>query len=503
MPNVAFIRPELAAVMPQYDMIRDCLSGSRRIKAAGKRYLPMPNPSDESDENISRYRNYLKRAVFYNVARRTLNGLAGQVFARDPVVEAPSVLDAVLTDATGTGVSAIQQAHRLLNYALAYARGGIYVDYPNTGADGSTKAELETGYIRPVINVCDPRIVVNWRTASIGAKKVLSTVVIAEQWPFMDDGFELKHGCQFRVMSLEPSSGGLRYKVEIYREPSPSIWDGNDIPKRNSFELAEGPFYPTDPSGNFINEIPFQFVGSENNDTEVDIPPFADLCELNLAHYRNSADYEESCHVMGQPTYWFSGLTESWMENVLEGQIKLGSWGGVPLPPNSQAGLLQMQPNTMPFEAMAHKENQMVALGAKLVEQKQVQRTATEASQDEAAETSLLATVAKNVSSAMEWALNWCAFFEGVEGSAIKFQLNTDFSFMNLSSADRAETIKEWQGGALTFAEMRAVLRRTGVATEDDATAKSAIDQERAAEITATASAMPDAYTVGNSGNGQ
>ena len=513
MPNVSFIRPELAAVMPLYKKIRDCLSGSDKIKKAGPVYLPIPNASDKSPANVQRYAGYKERAVFYNVSRRTLAGLSGQVFARDPVSEIPDQLDAVEKDATGTGVSAAQQAKRLLNYTLAYARAGIYVDYPNTGEEGASKLELDTGVIRPTITVADPSTVVNWRTITIGAKTLYSLIVIAEQWPFHDDGFEIKHGCQFRVMALEyqtsangvPVMGSTRYRVEIYRENSPTVWNGDAIPKGKSFHLKEGPFYPTGPDGLPIEEIPFMFVGSENNDSEVDNPQFIDLCELNIAHYRNSADYEEACYVMGQPTYWFSGLTEEWMKTVLGGEIKLGSWGGVPLPSGSQGGLLQMNPNTMPFEAMGHKEAQMVALGAKLVEGKTVQRTATEARQDEAAETSYLSATAKNVSAAMTWAFEWCAFFTGLDEYKIEFELNTDFDLMKLTSADRAQTIKEWQGGALTFGEMRAVLRKGGVATEDDDEAKQLIDQEKADEIAAAAKAMDEqgaAPIVGNNDQG-
>ncbi|MBL1368232.1 DUF4055 domain-containing protein, partial [Acinetobacter baumannii] len=109
-----------------------------------------------------------------------------------------------------------------------------------------------------------------------------------------------------------------------------------------------------------MDEIPFMFVGSHNNDPEIDNPPMYDLAELNIAHYRNSADYEEAVYMMGQPTYWFSGLTKEWIKEVLGGKIQLGSVGGVLLPANSSAGLLQPTPNTMAKEAMDQKENQMV-----------------------------------------------------------------------------------------------------------------------------------------------
>ena len=51
------------------------------------------------------------------------------------------------------------------------------------------------------------------------------------------------------------------------------------------------------------------------------------------------------------------------------------------------------------------------------------------------------------------------------------------------------KAIKEWQSGAITFEEMRAVLRKSGTATEEDAKAKEKIAQETAA---AMALAQPD-----------
>ena len=67
-----------------------------------------------------------------------------------------------------------------------------------------------------------------------------------------------------------------------------------------------------------------------------------------------------------------------------------------------------------------------------------------------------------------------------------------------MSPEERAEAIKEWQSGAITFEEMRAVLRKSGTATEDDAKAKEKIAQETAA---AMALAQPDNVPGDGSGN--
>ena len=120
----------------------------------------------------------------------------------------------------------------------------------------------------------------------------------------------------------------------------------------------------------------------------------------------------------------------------------------------------------------------MVALGAKLVEQKEVQRTATEASIENNSETSVLADVAKNVSTAIKFGLEMCARFSGDEGAEIVYELNTDFSLARMTASERAQLISEWHAGAISFREMRAGMRKSGVATLDDEEAKDEIDAD-------------------------
>jgi hypothetical protein len=249
--------------------------------------------------------------------------------------------------------------------------------------------------------------------------------------------------------------------------------------KTSGYSIAIGPLVPTDSNGNVYNEIPFRFVNPRGNGCDVEKSPMYDICDLNIAHYRNSADYEESVFVVGQPTVYASGLTETWVKEVLGGKLQIGARGIIPLPEGGNAGMMQAAPNTMAFEAMQHKERQMLALGAKLVEQKQVQRTATEAGIEEQAESSVLSSVARNVSDGILWALQWCGYFVGVEEGQIKFELNTDFDLVNMSPAERDQLLKEWQAEAISFSELRENLRRVGVATLPDNEAMAAIEQDR------------------------
>ena len=151
-------------------------------------------------------------------------------------------------------------------------------------------------------------------------------------------------------------------------------------------------------------------------------------------------------------------------------------------------------------EAMDTKERQMVALGAKLVEQKEVQRTATEAQLESASEGSTLASATKNISAAFEWALKWAARWIGQPDAGVKFELNTDFDISRMPPEERQALMKEWQAGAITFEEMRTVLRKTGVATEPDATAKNKIakDTADAMALAAVENVPGDGGSVGN-----
>jgi hypothetical protein len=491
MPNVSFEHPEYRARKASYELIADSLAGEQTVKFRKQRYLPMPNAEDTSEENQKRYDAYLTRAVFYNVAQRTLAGLAGQVFLRDPVVEVPATLQPVVDDATGSGVPLDQLAQEATGFATAFGRLGLYVDFPSkqlepeaesedTAAAATTLAELETGEIRPTIKVVSPKDIINWRVKSRGAKKILSLVVFREDAVVEDDGFETKKKDQWRALRLDEND---EYVIEIYRNKIGTAPDER--------------FEPRGASGERLREIPFTFVGAVNNDPAPGVMPMYDLCSINMAHYRNSADYEEAVYMLGQPTPWFGGLTEQWVKDIMGGRVVLGSRAAVLLPQNSSAGLLQVQPNTMAKEAMDQKEAQMLALGAKLVEGSQVQRTATEADHDNTSETSVLSSVAKNVAAGFKWALEWCAVFAGAPETGIAYDLNTEFDLMNLTPQDRQQLLGEWQGGAITFSEYRASLRRAGIATLDDKAAKTELDKEHAdqmaravAEAGATAEAI-------------
>jgi hypothetical protein len=229
------------------------------------------------------------------------------------------------------------------------------------------------------------------------------------------------------------------------------------------------------------------FLGARKNSATVEKPLMLDISNVNLAHYRNSADYEESVYMVGQPTPWAAGLSDSWVADHLKGKFMIGSRALIPLPEGGSAGLLQASANSLPFEAMGQKEAQMVALGANVVDQAEVAKTATETTITASVDTAILAAAANNVTAGYSWALRVAAEFQGEEVAnpqdEILYELNTDFAIARMPAPERAELRSDYQAGLVTFEEARAVLRESGVAYLSDEEAKEEMEAQADAEL--------------------
>ena len=63
---------------------REVIAGEDAVKAAGERYLPKIDSQTEDE-----YSAYKERASFFNATARTVDGLLGLTFRREPTVKFP------------------------------------------------------------------------------------------------------------------------------------------------------------------------------------------------------------------------------------------------------------------------------------------------------------------------------------------------------------------------------------------------------------------------------
>ena len=67
----------------QWQTVRDCVEGEDAIKSKNETYLPRALGLDQRQ-----YDAYKQRARWVNYTGRTLDGLHGLIFRRDPVIQA-------------------------------------------------------------------------------------------------------------------------------------------------------------------------------------------------------------------------------------------------------------------------------------------------------------------------------------------------------------------------------------------------------------------------------
>lgn len=477
MPKVDHKRKEVATSEKDWCLIADCVEGERAVKEAGEKYLPKPAAEKDEEYARKRYKAYKTRAVFYNVTGRTLEGLVGQVFSKESSIDLPGALERYEPDLDGAGTPLEQQAKATLKATLSFGHCGLLADFP-TIEEGRvvTLADIEELRIRPRVLLIQPEQIINWRASIVGGETLLSLVVIEEKAIIKDDGFEFETETRWREIRLQQANEeGTEFGVTV------TLWRKKENPtgEDDKFEMLEGyPVLLSDYNGNPIDRIPFEFVGSTNNEPHIDKAPLLDLASLNIAHYRNSADYEEGVFMTGQDQLVLTGLSQEWVDKNFKGGVKLGSRAAIPLPKDADAKLLHADPNSIAAEAMKHKEEQMKALGAKLIEPKATKGTATEALIEESSESSVLSSATKNVSAAYRKALFHASRFVGeVDPETIEFELNSDFAAAMASPAERAQIIAEYQSGLITFEEAREQLRKAGIAYQDDDVARTLAEQ--------------------------
>lgn len=434
------VHPLYAANIDKWIMGRDACSGQDAIKDKTTTYLPDFVPNQGED----RYNAYLQRALFYGYTGETRERLIGSIFRKPATSNLPTELEYLLEDCTGNGFSLEQLSKEITSDILATGRCGILVDYPEA-EEGLSKAQVKEFDIKPTFSIYRAEEVYNWRSEWKNGKEILTQVRINEVEEFEIDEFTVEFRPQYRVLDILE---GI-YRVRIYDQKQTLI--------RESFPKA---------NGKTLDHIPFYFIGSSNNASEVDKAPLYNLAILNIGHYINSADYEEGLHIMSQPTLFLtSDLSNEQFKEANPNGVLFGSRNGHFLGPNGSATLVQMEANTAAREAMIDKQEQMKAFLAEFYNEKgSNNQTAEEARIKASAQSNILSTITGNISEAIEAAIEDAALFVGISNTdSIEFRLNTEFFPLILTTAEITSMLTLKEKGIIATKDVRDKLRQASV----------------------------------------
>lgn len=444
-----------------WQMLRDCDDGANAVKSRrgsasgqigsmpGTAYLPPPNADDGSSANKSRYEAYRQRALFVNFVGHTKEGMLGMVFRKQSALDVDPGIDYIKDNANGEGMSADQLIKLIAADTLLLGRFGLLVDYPQM-REGLTAAQTAGQEARVLTYPAES--IINWRCETIDGRQQLSMVVLREPTEKASaDGFDVEELMYHRALLLRDGV----YIQQLYDENDELLGIEQD-------GIFVADIVPRKSDGSTWNQIPFSFVGSVNNDDAVDKAPLYDIAEINIAHYRNSADYEESSFLVGQPTPVFSGLTQSWVDQNMSDGIAFGSRAAVLLPEAGSAMLLQAGDNQMPLKGMEIKEQQMIRIGTRIIQDQGGVETAEAAKIRFAGQNSKLGAIIGNVEEAFTRCLGWTMEFMGGVAEP-EITINREFYEASIDPQLVMAAIQLMDRGVIALPDLRHQLRRSGM----------------------------------------
>ena len=433
--SVTSKHPDYTRYVDRWLLVRDVVNSNV------EQYILDIDPTDKK-----RCDRYKQDAILTNFTSRTKNGLVGAVFRKDIEIDLPSAIKYLEQDATGSGMSLEKVAQESIGEVLQAGRYGLLVDFP-ASEEGLTAAEVSNMNLKARISRYDAESIINWRTEIVDGIHCLSLVVLEEYTNKVgEDGFSWQAETQYRVLRLINKV----YVQQLY--------------SRESNLLHE--YIPRDFEGNSWEHIPFVFNGAEDNDDRIDAAPLYDLAQLNIGHLKNSADYEESVHVTGQPTLMMStDMSVEQFNAANPNGVQIGSRRGHNLGPGGSANLLQASPNQLADEAMKRKEEQAVMLGARLVMQASANETAEAARIKHSGENSVLSTIVSNTNDAIlrctKWAFRFMA--NSTTEEDIVFQISKEFFDKTIDPQMLLAQLQLYNSAIITESDLRNSLRQSGL----------------------------------------
>lgn len=426
------------AMRTKWQRMRDVIAGQDAVHKQGETYLP--RLKDQTDEDYSAYK---LRATWFGATSRTIDALHGLMFRKAPVIEAPEGMANILADVTMSGRSAVGFTQDLGREILEVGRVGLLVDFPRVAERPSSLGAAVQSGLRPFATLYKAEQVINWRVQRIANRMLLTLAVLLETHEEWTDAFTVETVEQYRVLMLrgpnaeEAANGdaaGLRYVQEVYRAGE----KGLDLVETTTPMIAGRP----------MAEIPFLIVGPEQVAADVSDPPMIDMADLNLSHYRTTADLEHGAHYTGLPMLFLAGVTLNDGEKVY-----LGSQTAITSSdPQADGKFIEFTGQGLGAleTLLARKEAQMAALGASmLAAQKKGVEAADTHEMRTAQETSALADIASQLSQAMTQALQWLRDWSGASGD-VAAQVSTDYVVTRMTAQDLTALLSAWQSGGIS-----------------------------------------------------
>jgi len=174
--------PDMAAMLPYWDMTDDIVEGYDAVKAAGQKYLPKFVNEEKDDYDLR-----LELTKFTNVYRDIVESLAAKpfeeevTFIKTDTKTVPVELEEFAENVDGAGNNMTVFASLTMFNGVNSAIDWIFVDYPTVDRERvRTKADQKQAGIRPFWSHVLGRNILEAKDKVINGKRVLSYIRIYE-----------------------------------------------------------------------------------------------------------------------------------------------------------------------------------------------------------------------------------------------------------------------------------------------------------------------------------
>jgi len=390
------------------------------------------------------YSGYKTRAQFFNATGRTLDGLAGMINRKPPIVTVPKGMEEYLNNVDGNGHTLTQFIDMVCRDVLTTNWGSILVDMPS--ADNvKSQADKDKAGLYAYMTYYKAEASINFYYETDGRFNQIKYVILKEPTIIRKPGtYTTEVKDYYRVLEIDEKG---KYRQTLYNDRGEIIKSVNPKTKKGEFDY-----------------IPFCFMSVKN---EPDKPLMLDLVNVNFSHYRKSADYENGLHWTGVPTPYERGWMPEGKYNEETGQmeaadpIKLGGTQFLCFPQGvEQVGFLEFGGSglTQISNAMREDKDSMAVLGARIIaQQKNGVEAAETARIHNSAENSVLASFANNMSAIftkmLRIYLEWSTDKE-IGEDEVRVQINTDFDVSKMTAQELTALVSLWQSGGMAQSDL-------------------------------------------------
>lgn len=388
----------------------------------GTAYLPVPKGM-QAEPKL--YRDYRDRAQLYNASGMTVESYEGMLYRKPPVFQyeprdgelEDEIKDKVLRKVTPDNKSFTDLCRLVSREVIITNKVGMLVDFPDTMREKELSVlEYEELNLTPKASVYSAEKIINWHNTNLDDEIIPDYFVLDESYYGLNKE-TMKHEWieQYRILFLEDTGDDYIYhqmvveKADNKKQSSRAkyVVVSHIVPEKNNAPMNRIPFYVIDKDGLNYSETEESIIN--------------DLVDVNMGHFRNSADWEHNLFYLGLKTLVLPGYDVEERGAPTIGGIITGPTGFDPflIEPSSDSGL---------EKEMQNKEQRMSVLGSQAISQrgKYVQSAAT-AKINSATETSILGALANAQSNVMTVILNLILGWSGYENIRGNVHINTDF----------------------------------------------------------------------------